>query len=771
MAHLYEQVLSIVTKPPEERQEKEIQRIVYWFRKKSELFKDLKEEIILDILKNCQFTPCNRDDIIIRQGEKGDCFYIILTGSVAIYINTNLYDEDPEDDVRVRVREKKPSFSAMKPLNIGKGLSVQNLDRTKYGNYIGRIAAGKSFGELALIRTDSVRNATIIANELTHLLVVNRDLYNRSLLTYQAHEYEKKKTFVDNYPLFQHWQPKYKKMMAMSLVKSNLKFEDVIIKQTNPVEGLYFVISGQVKVVIDASLHSEQYPDLYPKSNVADLEKEKARDILRKEMSLQSLKTVDKKSTFQRKLPQHESKKENQRYIELCLLGAVEIIGDLELMLGLPTYAETIICTQEAEIFFLGLKNYDRLIEKRNPLTIDIMRNILHTKLTLHFQRLSEDKLPLFRFFLYTLDEKERTNKMRDSHQSSSCSKSGTCYTSIDSLRRGPLVNLFGPGSVFYIIRMREKERKRRAAMRHQDRRGVGGGGGGPSTAATAVAAATAGVGAGAAGAGVKDGGSPSHLLNQGKRNLFDDMARGLIPSIDIDTSILDTFQNQREFATASMTSRSAPAESAAPNSAEYEYGHSERMDSVKLAEERGRCEWCDELQLTVGDQALSELEDRIQAWYNSFGDSVARVERTVNKPVKLHRFQVEDESLKPKPGNKVYVRGRYRAKSVGVDSSRDLLASSVKFSKSHCGTTRSDMSAGMYNDFSNHPSDEEQEPEIKSRQSRSECSRRSQFPISFKKNDQKRQYTLEEYLALKEELRRRQRAYKSFLPMKTSTF
>jgi len=42
-------------------------------------------------------------------------------------------------------------------------------------------AAGRSFGELALINTDCVRNASIIADEPTDLIIVNRDLYNRSL--------------------------------------------------------------------------------------------------------------------------------------------------------------------------------------------------------------------------------------------------------------------------------------------------------------------------------------------------------------------------------------------------------------------------------------------------------------------------------------------------------------------------------------------------------------------------------------------------------------
>ena len=41
--------------------------------------------------------------------------------------------------------------------------------------------AGKSFGEIALISEDSVRNATVIADEETDLMVIHRDLFNRSM--------------------------------------------------------------------------------------------------------------------------------------------------------------------------------------------------------------------------------------------------------------------------------------------------------------------------------------------------------------------------------------------------------------------------------------------------------------------------------------------------------------------------------------------------------------------------------------------------------------
>ena len=57
------------------------------------------------------------------------------------------------------------------------------------------------------------------------------------------------------------------------------------------------------------------------------------------------------------------------------------------MVLGLPSYSQTIICTEAASIFHLDQRNYDRLVEKKNPQTVDLMRDIVHTKLTLHFSR------------------------------------------------------------------------------------------------------------------------------------------------------------------------------------------------------------------------------------------------------------------------------------------------------------------------------------------------------------------------------------------------
>lgn len=50
--------------------------------------------------------------------------------------------------------------------------------REKLGNYVTSLGAGEGFGEIALV-SDDTRTASIIADETTDLMVVNKTLYAR----------------------------------------------------------------------------------------------------------------------------------------------------------------------------------------------------------------------------------------------------------------------------------------------------------------------------------------------------------------------------------------------------------------------------------------------------------------------------------------------------------------------------------------------------------------------------------------------------------------
>ncbi|GFR74233.1 cAMP-dependent protein kinase regulatory subunit [Elysia marginata] len=79
MSLLYDKVVNIINKPPEKRLDPEIEQILPWFRKRSDLFNSLHADIVRDIVKNCRFEPIDKNQVIIRQMEKGDRYRCGLT--------------------------------------------------------------------------------------------------------------------------------------------------------------------------------------------------------------------------------------------------------------------------------------------------------------------------------------------------------------------------------------------------------------------------------------------------------------------------------------------------------------------------------------------------------------------------------------------------------------------------------------------------------------------------------------------------------------------
>ena len=99
----------------------------------------------MQVAKIMRFVEYEQGDEICRQGEKGDLFYIIVTGRV----NVCVCKEDVSGAV---LHNDKPETTF--PLN-----------------------AGCSFGEVALVADDSRRSASIIAARLTQCLTVDRTNY------------------------------------------------------------------------------------------------------------------------------------------------------------------------------------------------------------------------------------------------------------------------------------------------------------------------------------------------------------------------------------------------------------------------------------------------------------------------------------------------------------------------------------------------------------------------------------------------------------------
>lgn len=125
--------------------------------------------------------------------------------------------------------------------------------------------------------------------------------------------------------------------------------------------------------------------------------------------------------------------------------------GDIEISFGLKTYLQNVIsCCARTELYVLNLRNYDRLIARRNGATLDMLRNGAMTKLKSRLNSPHGAYLPLFKRLMGKLESPELQGAAK---------KSQVMAPSTSSLElnphRGAIIDFYGPGTVFYRNRKR----------------------------------------------------------------------------------------------------------------------------------------------------------------------------------------------------------------------------------------------------------------------------------------------------------------------------
>ena len=131
---------------------------------------------------------------------------------------------------------------------------------------------------------------------------------------------------------------------------------------------------------------------------------------------------------------------------------------------------QTAKCTQRTEVLVLEMKHYERLLAKRNPRTVDTMKSCLDLRLKSRMSKHNSSQVPLLGR-LYAAVEDFKTHKQERQHGGGKHGKSNhqqqkqqrktiTEYYDAFIPPPGPLVDMYGPGTVFHHIRERAKEKR-----------------------------------------------------------------------------------------------------------------------------------------------------------------------------------------------------------------------------------------------------------------------------------------------------------------------
>ncbi|XP_048733639.2 uncharacterized protein LOC125649855 [Ostrea edulis] len=485
MAHMQQRVVRIISKSPSQRNEAEIQLVLPWLRKKSALFTELDKSVLTDVIRNCAYLKAFKDDVIIVQGEKGNSFFIMLTGKTSVLIDTQKSDDDalPPDDTNQTIdssimdRKTEDGDDGADDCKNKQEKNKQSgvtkaVERSKFGKFIIHYEEGKSFGELALMSEDSVRNATVIADEETDLLVISRELFNRSMKAKQEEEYRERRDFIKTCPFFSNWSPKFKKLLEMSLRKEHYYYGSTIVKQGNPPPGLLFIVQGQAKIVMNPTQHSCQYPSILIQKSVPiqnqlnGLNHIKPRGETERDVLQQHVR-VRRRDGYVAAEKRHRSMS-----VELCCVEKHDVIGDIEMALELDTSVNSVICNSNATVMVLDAKNYDRLVAKKNPQTITKICQRALQKLQCRCHTTKGSKIPLLNNLVEKLREKlpkrQINIQLRQQITELDKEKEQLMEQLIDLYLKGkvPMIEPFVPNALYY----RNKTIRRAEMMEHRNK-------------------------------------------------------------------------------------------------------------------------------------------------------------------------------------------------------------------------------------------------------------------------------------------------------------
>ena len=268
-----EYIMELLSKEKIKRTKIDIRILSDYLSGKYDYFKKLKEnsensklEKLVGVLNLETFQE---DEAIIRFGEEGDKFYILLSGKVNLYktvypqkmMTLTEYLSYMQNIVNIegnqlkfeRIKEKNQFLNLdMDSLMMIPPESFQNKAQmnvfTEEEEKLCEFGDGFAFGEIALLK-QTKRNATIKAQTLSKLVSIEKSDYNKIIKELEEKRLEKElNSFKLNYPLFENWTLNHLIRLFNCFSQETLLSGQYLYKQNEDSDYIYIIESGKFEL-------------------------------------------------------------------------------------------------------------------------------------------------------------------------------------------------------------------------------------------------------------------------------------------------------------------------------------------------------------------------------------------------------------------------------------------------------------------------------------------------------------------------------------------
>jgi cAMP-dependent protein kinase regulator len=192
------------------------------------LFRDLDEEQETGVLNAMRETQVTAGQVVIRQGDVGDYFYVVESGLLHCYIRT---PQPPSG--------RHPWGSSNSP--------PDDEEHAQFGKLVQKCSTGASFGDLALMYGHP-RAASVVAVEPSTLWCLDRITF-RTIILNAAHRrrtmYEQ---FLSTVTLLSSLSPTERSKIADALVSQAYEDGAAVVRQGEMGDTFFFVEEGEADV-------------------------------------------------------------------------------------------------------------------------------------------------------------------------------------------------------------------------------------------------------------------------------------------------------------------------------------------------------------------------------------------------------------------------------------------------------------------------------------------------------------------------------------------
>ena len=151
-----------------------------------------------------------KDSHVFSVGSVGEKFYIILKGSVSIWIRKIKSEDDPEPETMIKIKI---------------------------------IGTNSFFGEMALIN-NKPRLASIICEEDCVFAVLVKKDFDRILKSFEEKKYLANLTFLHQIPIFETWNITQLRRIHLNIIKYNCRRMEFLFKENESVKDVFILIKG-----------------------------------------------------------------------------------------------------------------------------------------------------------------------------------------------------------------------------------------------------------------------------------------------------------------------------------------------------------------------------------------------------------------------------------------------------------------------------------------------------------------------------------------------